>query len=222
MSRVPLVLSLVLVLAGCYSRGEDKPTGIPGVNKIPHTRIQALDVADRLEALYQGKTRPESVRMLLAIAHGRIDRNNGWFGPAQTRYDWPWLARRCNADPKEGIPREKFPGTNDWFASLDRNKDGVISQDDITAGPPEPFVLPVPSPEILLRSLFASELGSLQEGPALGAAAPDFELPTVDGKEKRKLSNLIGKKANRPGLRELHLRPLPLAIQPDRGREEEL
>ena len=45
-----------------------------------------------------------------------------------------------------------------------------------------------------MRSLFAHELGSLQEGPAVGDAAPDFELKTADGKQKVKLSGLVGKK----------------------------
>ena len=51
-----------------------------------------------------------------------------------------------------------------------------------------------PSTETLLRGFFASEIGSFREGPALGDVAPDFELPTADGKSKVKLSGLIGEK----------------------------
>jgi thiol-disulfide isomerase/thioredoxin len=51
-----------------------------------------------------------------------------------------------------------------------------------------------PSTETLLCGLFAGEIGSLQEGPLLGVAAPDFELKTADGKEKVRLSDLVGKK----------------------------
>ncbi len=49
-----------------------------------------------------------------------------------------------------------------------------------------------PSQEVLVRGLFAGEVGSLQEGPGLNQAAPDFTLKTADGKESVRLSGLIG------------------------------
>src|SRR5262245_33221532 len=120
MPRVLLVLALLIVPAG-YAAG-DEPTGIPGVKKAPRTREEAAAEADRLEALYKGKTQPESVRMLIAIARGsQMNGEDGWFGPAQTRYDWAWLARHCKAGDKGGIPRDKFPGADAWFACLDRD-----------------------------------------------------------------------------------------------------
>jgi hypothetical protein len=195
MSRVCLILPLLLAFAGCSpTRGEDKPTGIPGLNEIPRTEYQAQAAVDHLEALYQGKPQPESVRMFIAIVRGRIDSTTGWFGPAQTRYDWGWLARRCNTDPKGDISRAKFPGTDTWFASLDRNKDGTLGRADFKDREPTPFVESVTSPGTMMHCLFAGDLGSLQEGPAVADAAPDFELPTADGNGKVKLSTLIGKK----------------------------
>ncbi len=251
MSHAILTLSLLLALTG-FALAEEPATGIPGVKKIPRTKEEAEAEANRLETLYKGRTQPESVRMLIAIGHDKVSGESGWFGPAQTRYDWAWLAKFCKTDPKADIPRDKFPGPDAWFAILDRNKDGRISRGDLdwsarnlyvqaTAmvnrlfrqvdvkgngkvskedflafyekmakgndhlkadefrdalmGSTGPFAPgDVPSTETLLRSLFTSELGSLQEGPSLGDAAPDFELKTVDGKAKVRLSSLVGKK----------------------------
>ena len=51
-----------------------------------------------------------------------------------------------------------------------------------------------PTPERLMRGFFASELGSLQEGPSPGDAAPDFELTTQDGTKTIRLKDWFGKK----------------------------
>lgn len=51
-----------------------------------------------------------------------------------------------------------------------------------------------PNKEILLKGLFSSELGSLQEGPAVGDPAPDFTLQTHDGQQTIQLSKQLGSK----------------------------
>jgi thiol-disulfide isomerase/thioredoxin len=51
-----------------------------------------------------------------------------------------------------------------------------------------------PSPAVLVRGLFAGEIGSMNEGPHVGQPAPNFTLRTVDGKETVQLANLIGPK----------------------------
>ena len=51
-----------------------------------------------------------------------------------------------------------------------------------------------PTPERLIRGFFLSELGSLQEGPGLGEAAPDFELTTQDGAKTIRFKDYLGKK----------------------------
>jgi thiol-disulfide isomerase/thioredoxin len=84
-----------------------------------------------------------------------------------------------------------------YFEKVSKGKDTVTAEDLRTAllgGGGTYLPGDGPSTETLLRGLFASELGSLQNGPALGATAPDFELQTADGKAKMKLSSLIGKK----------------------------
>ncbi len=92
----------------------------------------ALAAAAQLEEAFQGARQPEAVRMLLAILRGsQMGGDTGWFGPADTRYTFPWLAERCGVDPAKGIPRAKFPGPDAWFTPLDRNKRGRITASDL-------------------------------------------------------------------------------------------
>jgi hypothetical protein len=62
--------------------------------------------------------------MLVAVLRGsQMGPGEGWFGPAQSRYSWKWLADRCGVDPaKGGIPRDRFRGPEAWFARLDRQR----------------------------------------------------------------------------------------------------
>src|SRR6202035_503259 len=89
--------------------------------------------ADLLEAAYEGKQQPEAVRMLLAILRGpRIGATDGWFGPAETRYTWNWLAKVHGVDSENrSNTRKMFRGTDAQFARLDRDKDGRITADDL-------------------------------------------------------------------------------------------
>jgi thiol-disulfide isomerase/thioredoxin len=47
---------------------------------------------------------------------------------------------------------------------------------------------------VLIKGLYAGEVGSIQEGPRVDEAAPDFTLPTHDGAETHQLSKMIGDK----------------------------
>jgi len=60
------------------------------------------------------------------------------------------------------------------------------------AGPPPVFVRPTRLTRLM--GLFTGELGSLNEGAALGDPAPDFELSTPEGKKTVKLSSFKSKK----------------------------
>ena len=51
-----------------------------------------------------------------------------------------------------------------------------------------------PSRWELLMAMYRGEIGSMCEGPALGATAPAFRLTTHDGKRKVSLSDYRGKK----------------------------
>src|SRR5262249_10005366 len=110
-----------------------------------------------------------------------------------------------------------------WFRSIDTNSNGRISREEWDAFftkmakgksylTPEDLreALPVrpppkrvdepsppddgPSPVVLLQGLFTGELGSPLPGPKVGQNAPDFTLPTQDGRSEITLSQFRGKK----------------------------
>ncbi len=210
-------------------------------------------VADELEKSYDKTPPPESVRMLIAIARGsQMGAGEGWFGPAQNRYSWDWLAKLHEIAPSEAITAKAFRGTEQLFKRLDRNRDGRIGPEDLDWSDRNPFVQQsymisrlfrrfdregdgrvtredllaffdqaaqgktelrtedfrdamisgmvgfspgdAPTQPILLRGLFRGEVGSLNEGPKVNEAAPDFELKTLDGGRTVKLSDHIGSK----------------------------
>jgi hypothetical protein len=102
----------------------------------------AAAAAALLESAYQGQTPPEAVRMLAAVLRGaRMGPGEGWFGPAQSRYSWKWLAQYCGVDPAKGaITRKQFPGPDTWFARLDRDKDGAITPEDFDWSERSPYI----------------------------------------------------------------------------------
>ncbi len=96
---------------------------------------------EEIERAYEGKTQPEAIRMYLAIAKGSMmGPSDGWFGPAQTRFDWNWLAEQHGIELDGDIPVEKFQGLETWFARLDRNRDGKITKDDLNWSERNPWV----------------------------------------------------------------------------------
>jgi thiol-disulfide isomerase/thioredoxin len=107
----------------------------------------------------------------------------------------------ADRDGNGKVSREEFDGV---FRALDSGGLGFLSQDDLrrafaTSAPrPRPST---PSPSAsgptkwtLVKGLFRQEIGSLQPGPKLDEAAPDFALLTVDGKDAVMLSKKVGPK----------------------------
>ena len=104
-----------------------------------------------------------------------------------------------------------------WFRKINKASDGRLTREEwikffdkaaggkdhltpndlrdaLMAGPAgAPAAAQEPTQEVFLRGLFRGELGSMLEGPALGAAAPDFRLATPDGKKAIALADLRGK-----------------------------
>jgi len=71
-----------------------------------------------------------------------------------------------------------------FFNRLAAGKESITTDDLRTAllGGSSGFVAgDAPNPQVLLRGLFAGEIGSLHAGPSLGESAPDFRLTTHDG-----------------------------------------
>jgi hypothetical protein len=92
----------------------------------------------------------------------------GWFGPAQGRYSWKWLADRCGVDPAKGeIPRNRFPGSEVLFKRLDRDKNGIISSDDFDWSDRSPYVQMAYMVNRLFRKLNAEGNGQLTKDELL-------------------------------------------------------
>lgn len=193
----------------------------------------------------------DAVKMYFAIKSGSMmGPGEGWFGPAQQRHTWDWLAAQHKIEKDEAIAKDKFRGPPELFARLDRDGDGVIKKGDFDwtnaseyvrqlsearwwtgrndadddsrlskaewdkifekANAGKGFLSPEdvravlfppvpprsggfnpgdrPSKAKLFQGLFTAEIGSPFPGPDVGAAAPDFTLPTADGKQQVTLS----------------------------------
>ena len=127
----------------------DQLPGTPPPPKLPVIDPAALNdpkaaarAADQLEKDFPAATRPEAVKMLLAILRGDWVSGGGWFGPAESRFDWKWLAERHGIDAKTGaITRDTFRGPADLFARLDRDGDGRVVPGDFDWSDKNPFVI---------------------------------------------------------------------------------
>ena len=150
MSRFTTAISLSFAL--CLLAGASAAEPLPGT--VPPPKLPAIDaatlknpkevtkLADSLDKEYPATTRPEAVKMLIAILRGELMTGGGWFGPAESRFDWKWLAKQHDVDPAKGaITKAKFRGPAALFARLDRDGDGRIVADDFDWSDKNPFVI---------------------------------------------------------------------------------
>lgn len=117
---------------------------------------------------------------------------NSW---VQQSYLVNRLFRRIESNGDGALTRDEL---NKFFDAAAGGKERLTSEelrDALLSGGSTSF-LPgdAPSPEMLMRGLFAGEVGSLNEGPNLNTRAPDFSLKTHDGTKTIRLADLIGKK----------------------------
>lgn len=136
----------------------------------------------------------------------RLDRNrDGEIGPEDL--DWsdrnPWvqqsymvsrLFRRFDREGDGRVTREDLLA---FFEQAAQGKDSLRTEefrDALIGGMPGFAPGDMPTQPMLLRGLFSGEVGSLNEGPKLNEAAPDFELKTLDGSRTVKLSDHFGSK----------------------------
>ncbi len=142
-----LMMGALLCLASRNLQAQDSATAKPApaaesnpAEKSAAPAELALPLSE-IEKAYEGSLPPESVKMLLAIVRGsKMGPGEGWFGPADMRYSWKWLAERHGVADTEGIPAKAFLGTERWFAQLDRNRDGRITADDLDWSDNNPWV----------------------------------------------------------------------------------
>src|SRR5262245_52459021 len=146
MNRFWTALCIVLVvLASGVRLQADEPTPPP---LAPLALEQYADeasaarTAEELEKTYPAENRPEAVKMLISILRGsQMGPQDGWFGPAQARYTWPWLAERLGGDAMTaGIPREVYSGPESLWPRLDRDGDDVVTAGDLDWSAQNPWV----------------------------------------------------------------------------------
>jgi hypothetical protein len=106
------------------------------------------------------------------------------------------LFLRINSKRDGKITAEQW---QDFFKAAAGPKGFLAPQDlrDLLLAAPPPFSFAPPdrpSQAVLVRGLFAGEIGSLNEGPAVDTPAPDFTLKTADGKQAVQFSRLLAGK----------------------------
>lgn len=107
---------------------------IPGPDLLKYT-------PEEIEAAYEGKEIPEAVAMYLVVVRdGQLDGTNGWFGPAENRFSWQWLAERHGIAPDQPLAADGFHGPEAIFKQLDRDHDGSISGFDLDWSDENPWV----------------------------------------------------------------------------------
>ena len=166
-------LSLLVFFTEVISGGAQEPTRqqLPppaALQKKPSAVDAKADSDPRsaaafLEGAYHGERPPEAVRMLAAMLRGgRMGPGQGWFGPAENRYSWSWLARHCGIDPAKGaITRKSFPGPDALFTRLDRDKNGTITPADFDWSDSSPYLQTASLADRLFRELNTKANGRL-------------------------------------------------------------
>src|SRR5262245_53223343 len=142
-----LISSLFAVLFVTQLASADQLPGTappPKLPKIDPKEVadpkKAAELANQLEKEYPAATRPEAVKMRITILRGGLMTEAGWFGPAESRFDWKWIAQQHKVDVEKGaITKDKFRGSAQLFARLDRDFDGRIVAGDFDWSDKNPF-----------------------------------------------------------------------------------
>ena len=141
-------LSVTLVL-GVSQGAEEQPASpvaqpkrVPLLKEaIPQTEVEATATADKLEREIPEDQRSESVRMLIAIARGsEMAPTDGWFGPANSQFDFGTLVQRWGEPDKGAFSVEDLSDPIDLLSRLDRDKNGRITGDDLDWSDESPWV----------------------------------------------------------------------------------
>jgi hypothetical protein len=112
-----LVLSTILLSCG-GARAENPPEDVVFYRLVQHIRRDAKE--------------SDFALMLRAILSGSMmGQGDGWFKPAESRYNWKWLAEQFDVKKKGKIKSEDWTGPKDLFTRLDRDRNGTISEDDL-------------------------------------------------------------------------------------------
>ena len=121
---------------------KSSPSATRQVSELPLPGPELLKYTpEQIEAAYEGREMPEAVAMYLVIARdGQLDGINGWFGQAENRFSWQWLAERHGIAPDQPLAATSFQGPEVIFKQLDRDHDGSISGADLDWSDENPWV----------------------------------------------------------------------------------
>jgi len=197
-------VEMVRAIAGGSQMGPGEGWFHPGEGRYGWKWLAARSDADKDRAVTRSEFRgPDDL-------FARLDRHHDG---ALTTDDFNW------ADTTTFARQAGFASA--WFSQIDGGSNGRITADEWAAyfkrlakdkgyltpddlrealtPPTPPRNAPAkkgggPSPRVLLRGLIDGELGSVFEGPAIGDRAPNFTLPTHDGKARVRLADHRGKK----------------------------
>ncbi|MBA3313268.1 MAG: deiodinase family protein [Planctomycetota bacterium] len=114
----------------------------PSADKAPADRRAELSYEGRRLADDLGKSLPEGSEARAMyddiLSGSRLSATDGWFrlAVAKTRFDWPTVSERFDANGDGGIDRAEFGRSKDDFDRLDRDGDGVIRESDFAWSQP--------------------------------------------------------------------------------------
>lgn len=127
--RFVLVGVLGLALSGGALRADDAPR--PGQLKGVLSVLKRDGAAQARQGV-EWLLRREYVSHLLYLAtdtSGSIT-GSGMYHPSQVRYGWEWLRQQRDRNGDGEITLAEFGGPREWFETLDKDRDGVLTKDD--------------------------------------------------------------------------------------------
>lgn len=80
---------------------------------------------------------PEFAEMLGAILinGSNLGPTSGWFHPSESRYSWNWLAARFDRNKDGVLTADELKGSAPLFRALDRDGDAAVTSDDLDWSP---------------------------------------------------------------------------------------
>ena len=80
---------------------------------------------------------PEFAEMLwsILIDGANMGPDSGWFHPSESRYEWSWLAARFDRNKDGVVTADELKGSARLFRALDRDGDGAVTGEDLDWSP---------------------------------------------------------------------------------------